>query len=265
MWSGKQHKLWRVVVTPTQKKSFLKYSGAALGIFVLSLLISFGTLAPCGIAKQMIIRQMLEDKNLKENPFMALGLSVVGNAVDSMSPLQCAEGAVRMAFDGKKSVKEEKFQGKEAIPQGGGPDKQPVEAKDAFKEEGVSEEKKAYLDKIDLYDFTAKYRDSYLDGRVPGVNFKVKNKGDRTLSKVEVTVYFKSSDGTVIAEETYYPVLVTKISLDGDNKPLKPNYIWQQEQDHFYAAKNVPSEWKEGAASAKITNIEFQDEKSGSP
>ena len=91
---------------------------------------------------------------------------------------------------------------------------------------------------------------------MPGVDFKLKNGGDRSLNEVEVTVYFQGSGGAIIAEESYHPVLVSTYSF-GNNKPLKPNYIWQMERGKFYKADSVPTEWKEGAASATITDIEF--------
>ena len=72
-------------------------------------------------------------------------------------------------------------------------------------------------------------------------------------------MYFKDAKGNVIAEETYYPVLVSEFSFGRDNKPLKPNYIWQLERGKFYRADSVPDEWKEGAVSAKITDIEFMN------
>lgn len=50
---------------------------------------------------------------------------------------------------------------------------------------------------------------------------------------------------------------VTKYSIS-DNKPLKPNYIWQLERGKFYQAKSVPDEWKAGSVSAKITDLEFE-------
>jgi len=121
-----------------------------------------------------------------------------------------------------------------------------------------AEEKQSYISKVKLYSFEAKYYSTYLDGRVPGVEFKLKNEGDRTLTEVEVTVYFKDASGNVIAEEDYHPVLVSEYSFT-NGKPLKPNYIWQLEAGKFYQAKSVPSEWQEGNAVAKITNIEFQE------
>ena len=124
-----------------------------------------------------------------------------------------------------------------------------------------AKEKLAYFDKVVVYDFKARYMDSMLDGRVPGVSFKIRNKGNRTLNRVEVTVYFKDKDGNTISEEDYNPVLVTDYNFMGDNKPLKPGYIWRMERGHFYSAKSVPDEWKEGAAEIKVTDLEFADDK----
>ena len=140
---------------------------------------------------------------------------------------------------------------------------QMVDAKEAIKETKQEmqdvKEKQEYLGKVSLYDLQAKYYETYLEKKVPGVEFKIKNNGNRTLKKVQVTVYFKDAKGTIIAEKQYHPVLVTKYSYGGDNKPLKPNYIWQQERGKFYKADSVPTEWKEGAVSANITNIEFSE------
>jgi len=107
-----------------------------------------------------------------------------------------------------------------------------------------------------LYDFTSKFYDSILDGKVPGVDFKIKNTGDKTLNKIEITVYFRDSNQNVIYDQKFYPVLVAEFGTD--NEPLKPGYIWQQEQGKFYSAKKVPSEWQAGNATAQITDIEFE-------
>jgi hypothetical protein len=142
-------------------------------------------------------------------------------------------------------------------------DSEMVDAKEGLEETQKEiksfEEKQAYIENVILYDLKAKYHKTYLDERVPGVEFKLKNKGNKALNEVEVTVYFKDAKGTIIAEEDYHPVLVTKYSFSGNNKPLKPNYVWQMERNHFYKAESVPTEWKEGAVSAKITNIEFAE------
>lgn len=117
--------------------------------------------------------------------------------------------------------------------------------------------KTAYIQKhLSIYDIEARYFESILDGRVPGVRFKLRNSGDRDLDMVKVTVFFKDATGAVIHEEDYTPVLVSEYSFL-DSKPLKAGYVWQLEKGKFYAAKSVPSEWKEGSVDAKISDIRF--------
>lgn len=117
--------------------------------------------------------------------------------------------------------------------------------------------KQEYIKNLEIYDFKARYYDTFLDGKVPGIEFKIKNNGTETLDMVKVTVYFKNAQGKTIAEEGYAPVFVSPYSLS-DNKPLRPNYIWQLERGKFYTAKSVPSEWKEGAAEIRITDLRFE-------
>lgn len=126
---------------------------------------------------------------------------------------------------------------------------------------GESAAKSKYINtELELYEATAKYMESTLDGHVPGVKFKLRNKGDRTLKMVEVTVYFKDAKGNVIHEEDFHPVLISEFSVLGDNKPLKPGYVWQMESGRFYSAKSVPSEWEEGKVDFAITDIEFEED-----
>lgn len=117
--------------------------------------------------------------------------------------------------------------------------------------------KTAYIQQhLSLYDVQARFMDAVLDGKVPGVLFKLRNAGDRNLEMVEVTVLFKDASGAVIHEENYTPVRFSGFSLQ-ENRPLKAGYIWQMESGKFYAAKSVPTEWKEGAVEAKISDIRF--------
>ena len=115
----------------------------------------------------------------------------------------------------------------------------------------------SYAGKIDVYEVEAKYMNAVLDGRVPGILFKLRNNGDRTLTRVQVTVYFKDATGAVIAEEDFNPVLVTSFSTR-NNKPLKPGYVWQMDANRFMSAKSVPSEWAEGSVDLEITDIAFE-------
>lgn len=113
---------------------------------------------------------------------------------------------------------------------------------------------------LEVYELQAKYYNTYGDGRVPGVTFKVKNNGPKTLNRVTVRVVFYDSDGQAIAEEEYSPVLVSEYSFGESNTPLRPNYISQQERGRFWTAKSVPSEWETGRATATVTEIEFAPE-----
>lgn len=122
----------------------------------------------------------------------------------------------------------------------------------------LEQEKRGYVsENLEVYELEARYMDSILDGRIPGVTFKLKNNGERTLKRVEVTVEFLNAEGRPIAEEVYNPVIAGGYSAD---PPLRPGYIWQSERGRFYSAKAVPSEWQSGRARAFITDIEFAEE-----
>jgi hypothetical protein len=134
----------------------------------------------------------------------------------------------------------------------------PVETVTQSEAAGPTREEAAYISQhLQIYGLEARYQDSLLDGRVPGVDFKIKNSGSRTLNEVKVRVVFYDASNKPLAEEDYYPVLVSSYSFGNDNTPLRPNYIWQQERGRFYSAKNVPAEWKTGAVTASIVDIEF--------
>ncbi|MCD6317586.1 hypothetical protein J7M02_00785 [Candidatus Aerophobetes bacterium] len=137
-------------------------------------------------------------------------------------------------------------------------DSQIVEAKqdkeEILKEIKAFEEKQSYIKYIELKGFKVGKGSRFgLGEPEPAIFGKVINHGNRTLRKVKVTVYFLGKDGKPIAEEDYYPVLVTEFSFD--NKPLKPGYI---KEFGYVVGDKVPSEWS-GKARAKISDIEFQE------
>jgi hypothetical protein len=118
-------------------------------------------------------------------------------------------------------------------------------------------EKMNYMDKVEITEFVAQRIDTYLKKDVPAVRISLKNKGDRSLDKVKVVVYFKDKDGKTIFEEEYHPVLVSKYSFSGDNKPLKPGYVKEMEKGKYYTLESALSDWQEGKAIAKVVDIEF--------
>ncbi|PWF90645.1 hypothetical protein DD549_17380 [Shewanella algae] len=118
-------------------------------------------------------------------------------------------------------------------------------------------EKMNYMDKVEITDFVAQRIDTYLKKDVPAVRISLKNNGDRSLDKVKVVVYFKGKGGNTIFEEDYHPVLVSKYSFSGDNKPLKPGYVKEMEKGKYYTLESALSDWQEGEATAKVVDIEF--------
>lgn len=116
----------------------------------------------------------------------------------------------------------------------------------------LSEIKNQYLSKVELSNVRAKYYTS-LGSQEPGISFKIENKGDSTLSYIQVTAYFKNATGNNIYEKDF--TVINSESAFGNSKPLKPNYIHQV--DGYYSVDGVPDEWQEGNVEAEISEIRF--------
>ncbi len=118
-------------------------------------------------------------------------------------------------------------------------------------------EKMNYVDNIEITEFLAQRIDTYSKNDIPAVRISLKNNGDRSLDQVKVVVYFKDKSGNTIFEEDFHPVLVSKYSFGGDNKPLKAGYVQEMESGKFYTLESALSDWQEGKATAKVVDIEF--------
>jgi hypothetical protein len=106
-------------------------------------------------------------------------------------------------------------------------------------------------DSLELYDITAHYVDDIMDGKVPAVFGKIRNKGSKTLYRVDITAYFQDSAGNTVHECEYPAVLVG--ALMNADPPLRPGYI----REFGFKAKGCPSEWSQGKAEVAITNVSF--------
>ncbi len=238
-----------------KKKKLLKFS--AIGAFILSLvlLLSFGTLSPCGIAKKILTERMIEklttDKEMQGNPFggMAVALipSMVNNITETLSPPRCAYAAVRMALTG--DIGDAK---KPAASSGTVKENAPTPADKVLGEVSINSadsdmnaDEKAYLDKVALKNIEV--GKSVLDER--GVFGEIKNTGDRTLSQVEIIVYFLDEKGSPVYEKNYTPVLQSSYR---PTPLLKSGYS----QKFGMKAEDAPSEWS-GKVSVKITSVKF--------
>ncbi len=114
-----------------------------------------------------------------------------------------------------------------------------------------------YLKFLELFDVHAGYRPSFSEERVPGIDFKIRNKGDKTIDEVTVTIYFKDATGKRIAEEQFRPI--SALSFEPNHGPLKPGYVWEMEPGQFYRPKLAPRGWQDANADAEISSIHFAD------
>ena len=118
-------------------------------------------------------------------------------------------------------------------------------------------EKMNYMDSIAITEFVATRIDTYNKKGVPAVRIALKNNGDKSLDWVRVTVYFQDSDNKTIYEQTFAPVSVSKYNFSRKNDPLKPGYVREMESGKYFIVESPLSEWKQGNAFAKISDIEF--------
>ena len=110
--------------------------------------------------------------------------------------------------------------------------------------------KLGYLEKLEVRNIKISQDWSGNDG----VFGDIKNHGDKTLTKVEITVYALDSNGMAVFEKTFNPVLVSSYSFNNEG-PLKPNYS----RSFGYRMDGAPSEWAK-KVDIKITDIEFEEE-----
>ena len=97
------------------------------------------------------------------------------------------------------------------------------------------------------------------DHECPAVWGKIKNTGDRTVSRVVVTAYFPDSTGKVVFEKEY-PALSTGALMNNDS-PLRPGYI----KEFGYVVKDCPSECVPESVRVSVTGVELIDGRASDP
>ena len=121
------------------------------------------------------------------------------------------------------------------------------------KESASKKEKEEYIQQyLQVYDISSQYQTDFVDKNVPAVFGKIKNNGNRSLGKVQVTAYFLDNQGKTIFENSYHAVNAG--ALMSEDTPLKSNYI----KEFGFKSKGCPSEWSEGKVKVAITDIEFE-------
>ena len=112
----------------------------------------------------------------------------------------------------------------------------------------VEREEAEYLPKIELRDVQL----STPERGDPRVTYEVKNLGDRTLSRLELAVYYLDATGKPVYEKRALPVLTGTFSTGESGQPLKPNYS----RKATVFLDNIPSDWGR-KVDVKITRCEF--------
>ncbi len=110
---------------------------------------------------------------------------------------------------------------------------------------------------LEVLEVEATYIDTYSNKHVPAIRYSIKNHGEQTLTKVEVTVYFLDAEGLPFSEETYLPVFVSSYSSN-NRTPLRPNYTYRMESNKWMTNPRLGDEWS-GEIEIVISDIEIAE------
>ena len=98
--------------------------------------------------------------------------------------------------------------------------------------------------------------DTYYDTKEWGLsNIKVKNNGDKSITKMTITVYFKDNDGNTIGENN---INIGIADIYNTVSALKPNYEWSTDADRYYELKNLSDSIVPTRNEIKITKVTFE-------
>ncbi len=118
----------------------------------------------------------------------------------------------------------------------------------------LSPEEEYIRDYVDLTSAKVEMCSSYKKD-CPGLrDVSVKNRGDKDIESLTVTVYFQDSDGRDIAEDSFMVIGNYFDYTDG----LKANYSWAMENDRFYEIKNLADEVDISRYRVEISKITFE-------
>ena len=108
----------------------------------------------------------------------------------------------------------------------------------------------AYTSKLELTGVQVDH--IWFDGK--SVSGEIRNTGNRTVRKIEITVFYLNEEGRAIFDRTHYPVFAPRWETD-ESKLLKPNHS----QKFRYKLDEVASQWS-GEVRVKIAKIAFMFE-----
>jgi len=136
-------------------------------------------------------------------------------------------------------------------------------------EGGMSDLEAEYAKLVDISIVDCRYLRKHTVNRQPGIQFKVNNRGARTVNKLTVTVSFIGKDKKMVAEDTLVLVdsePVQTVNPEGGEPPqpinllptaLKPNFTVRVpvDESQYLPAKQVSSDWDEGKIEVSISAL----------
>lgn len=128
----------------------------------------------------------------------------------------------------------------------------------------LMETKLGYIrEKLELFDFAAiTAANNKNETAKPGVTFKLRNNGNKALSRVWVRVTFFSAKGKIVSREVFE--VLDFAGANGKKGLLLPGEVWEFAETGFYTSVLNGADWHEnwqpGSAKAEVRDISFADE-----
>lgn len=121
---------------------------------------------------------------------------------------------------------------------------------------------KRYVENIDIIELSSKRIDTFTHKGIPAIRVGLKNNGDKSITYLKATIFFKDKDGLAIYEKDITPINTEAISFERDtSKPLRPNYIYELPTDKYITIDAPLSQWDEGEIDFEIVEIKFSEDK----
>jgi len=111
----------------------------------------------------------------------------------------------------------------------------------------LTQQAKSYLASLALSNVRMQAAESYVNQRVVEILGDITNKGNKTVSTVEVTCVFRDYSGREILRERVFVI-------DRENGPLQPGVT----KPFRLAFDDVPNTWSQAMPSLVIAQIQFQ-------
>jgi len=111
----------------------------------------------------------------------------------------------------------------------------------------LTQQAKSYLGSLALSNVRMQAAESYVNQRVVEILGDITNKGNKTVSTVEVTCVFKDFSGREVLRERVFVI-------DRQNGPLQPGAT----KPFRLAFDDIPNTWSQAMPSLVIAQIQFQ-------